>query len=246
MTKTEAKPLLNIDASALVRTISHELEYWKSNRVVTRYEEREIPSFDTAKTVELEGGNLSKVNRYCKTGDFVRFSGKRIPFITQGKFYEVHEKQAFAGWFIDDDDNERFIRSTVNMNDLDFEVFEVFEAASDVASWEIKSPNQQHAELIQWARMIVDKYTRYMSLVFKFEVDVENHTILAQLTGSFTRRVQAQSISKCPPGKVFNADIGKLISMFKILQIDIPREFTDAVQPRKELKKWTQQMLTDQ
>lgn len=88
-------------------------------------QETSIVEGSVVETAEHEGKLLRKVSRKCKTGDRVRFRGKHVAYITQGKFYEIYEIQEVAGWFMDDNGNERFIRSTVNMNDLEFEIFEV-------------------------------------------------------------------------------------------------------------------------
>lgn len=92
--------------------------------------------------------------------------------------------------------------------------------------------NQQRAELIQRAREFVEKEIKdYDGFYFTFVVNDEKRTVVGLVHGVYTEILRYRGIAKCMPGDVFNADIGKAIALAKALQIDIPREFMQAVQP---------------
>lgn len=125
------------------------------------------------------------------------------------------------------------------------------EAMDQVAT--IKSANQQRAELIQRAREFVDEHTRlkgpdgnydvpYMRIETKnlgifdnvyplFRVDEEKRTVVLLLKGAHTKKVLYKGIAKCMPNEVFNGWIGKAIALARALEIDVPVEFLEAVQP---------------
>ncbi|PIC88401.1 hypothetical protein CSV71_14830 [Sporosarcina sp. P21c] len=114
----------------------------------------------------------------------------------------------------------------------------------------LKSENEQRAELIQRAREFVQKYesveigdsnfhignTTAQYRFYKTEfVRKENKiTALVRWMNHGTevqREVRHVGRSKCMPGEVFNADIGKAITLARALEIDVPKEFVNAVQP---------------
>ena len=110
----------------------------------------------------------------------------------------------------------------------------------------IKSPNQQRAELNLRAREFVEsKYLRgnfgtekvihgyHGHNTVEFIVNREKNTVVAllRLAYGWTGKVEGKGIAKCIPGDVFNEWIGKAIALARAMEIDIPEEFTDAVQP---------------
>src|SRR6185312_2029016 len=96
-----------------------------------------------------------------------------------------------------------------------------------------KSPNQQRAELIQRAREFVEGQESEYYL--DFVVNTEKRTIVALIKLS-TGSVMTRGIAKCMPTDVFNDWIGKAIALCKALEIEIPKEFVEAVQPTEIVK----------
>jgi RNase H-fold protein (predicted Holliday junction resolvase) len=98
-----------------------------------------------------------------------------------------------------------------------------------------KSANQQRAELIQHAKEFIDNsiqnYFDFGITTFEFVVNAEKRTVVALERGNRTKTVYKKGIAKCHPNEVFNADIGKAVALSRALQIDIPIEFLEAVQP---------------
>lgn len=106
------------------------------------------------------------------------------------------------------------------------------------------TPNEQRALLIQRAREFVEEqkdgkgsyrvpddpfnpfYTRG-----EFIVNEEKRTVVVLLRGVNSGRVRARGIAKCMPGDVFNEWIGKAIALARALEIEVPQEFLQAVQP---------------
>ncbi|GKV65473.1 MULTISPECIES: hypothetical protein [unclassified Sporosarcina] len=130
------------------------------------------------------------------------------------------------------------------------------EAMDQVAT--IKSANQQRAELIQRAREFVEvkldslkdstvvngglkvkmrENPTYSSYVTKIEfiVNAEKGTVVALLRYVNKNEVLNKGIAKCMPGEVFNEWIGKAIALARALEIDVPVEFLEAVQPDKKV-----------
>ncbi|MGE7545030.1 hypothetical protein [Sporosarcina newyorkensis] len=109
-----------------------------------------------------------------------------------------------------------------------------------------KSPNQQRAELIRRARefveniigkypnfeMDIDRFTN-QAVSAKFHVNAEKRTVVALVHGYFSRKLVCKGIAKCMPGDVFNEWIGKAIALARALEIEVPVEFLEAVQPDK-------------
>lgn len=225
-----SKKLNELSKVELLNTITAAVEELTSREnAVTKYVAREIPSIvDGVETIEHDGKLLRKVDRGCKTGDWVRFSGEHARDITFGKFYEVFQAD---GWFRDDTEELRFVRSTVNVNNLDCEVFEVVGNVGYIHHVSNDKPltaNQQRVELIQQAREFVDGQEEFYR--FDFVVNEKKRTVVALIKLS-TGSVVMRGIAICMPGDVFNADIGKAIALAKALQIEIPQEFMNAVQP---------------
>lgn len=109
------------------------------------------------------------------------------------------------------------------------------------------TPNEQRALLIQQAREFVEERTKHVDKTIKgntgflfsfyqvgcveFVVNAEKRTVVALIRGADDDYIYKKGISKCMPGEVFNADIGKAIALARALQIEIPQEFLQAVQP---------------
>ncbi|PIC80516.1 hypothetical protein CSV75_01610 [Sporosarcina sp. P18a] len=109
--------------------------------------------------------------------------------------------------------------------------------------WE-KTQNEQRAELIQRAREFVEgqRVVRKGKKVYispgyvgfwcsaDFVVNADKRTVVCLLK-SASDNVRSKGIAKCMPGEVFNAEIGKAIALARALEIDVPKEFMQAVQP---------------
>lgn len=121
-----------------------------------------------------------------------------------------------------------------------------------------KTANQQRNELILRAKEFLKAniYRRrehcgldgdnisvdYKFLKLKFVVNAEKRTVVALLFfpgGIIYRR----AIAKCHPDEVFNEWIGKAIALARVLEIDIPSVFLNAVQPTEfvfgTVGRWT-------
>ena len=113
-----------------------------------------------------------------------------------------------------------------------------------------KSANQQRAELIQRAREFVGKYSpivrlgdstltdRVGDVSIEFVVNEGKRTVVViprrlYLTNSVVK--ESIGIAKCHPDDVFNADIGKAIALARALEIEVPEEFLDAIQPTEKV-----------
>ena len=115
----------------------------------------------------------------------------------------------------------------------------------------VKSPNQQRAELIQRAREFVEEHTKYNAkasggrgvsikpyyvAIPEFYTNEKKRTVTVLFKGVGTpNKLYAKGIAKCQPGEVFNEDIGKAIALARALEIDVPWEFLQAVQPTEKV-----------
>lgn len=114
-----------------------------------------------------------------------------------------------------------------------------------------KSANQQRHETIQRAREFVEKQKkeRGRDMVYitncpigywcnaEFIVNTDKRTVVALLkwVGLEGSSNKARGIAKCMPGDVFNADICKAIALARALEIEVPSEFQNAVQPDEKV-----------
>lgn len=211
-------------------------------------------------TIEHEGLLLRKVDRKCKTGDWVRFSGlpRHIKLTANDKFYEVVDGSFYK--------NDIGARQHVNgWSDGRFpEVFEEIPqegqnitqdmpiaAHSSGEKPKVKSPNQHRHETIQRAKKFVEEHQKDIpgfdglrnygnvfcrSHFYETEFHVKGNRVTAviyRVNPSRNRLNKKTLVGRaiCSVGDVFNEWIGKAISLCKALEIDIPQEFLDAIQP---------------
>lgn len=224
------KNLSELSGTELVTVMNEVMAEVKSRLdegTVTKYVARVIPS--TVETADHDGKLLRKVDRKCKTGDYVRFGDKFFKVISEDSYEHPGNKDAG------------------HISYLIKPYPEFFEVVGAVPQKIIKSPNQQRAELIQRAREfaegqrsktkcyeVPDKLSPVpWSCDAEFIVNTKNRTVTVLLRGCTSGKLRAKGIAKCMPGDVFNADIGKAIALAKALQIDISQEFLDAIQPSK-------------
>ena len=113
------------------------------------------------------------------------------------------------------------------------------------------SANQQRKEMIEQAREFVESkkngrghydvydpsspYSPWRCNV-EFIINEEKRTVVALLKGFDSSKIYAKGIAKCHPDEVFNADIGKAIALARALEVDVPKEFLNAVQPDELVK----------
>lgn len=97
---------------------------------------------------------------------------------------------------------------------------------------EPKTANEQRAELIQKAKEFVENESEFYFV--DFVVNEEKRTVVALIRFS-SGRVYTKGIAKCMPDEVFNAGIGKAIALARALEIDVPEEFLNAVQPTEKV-----------
>lgn len=195
-------------------------------------------------TIEHEGKMLRKVNRIADIGDYIRVIGQtKYGLLTENIFHGPVEKDIEGNLVVGDLPFHVYER-TVNRTCLTVEVFKVDFSA------EQRTVNQQRAELIAKAKEFVEKYQavrlkdkshdignitareHYYETEFftkgKKVTAVIYRLLFGETRGSYTSHVGR---ANCAPGDVFNEWIGKAIALAKALQIDIPVEFLDAVQP---------------
>lgn len=102
--------------------------------------------------------------------------------------------------------------------------------------------NQQRAELIRRAGAFVESnlneqgrlktHVIGLDLNYKVIINEEKRTVVILAFGfPDGSNVVRRGIAKCMPDEVFNADIGKAIALARALEIDIPQEFLNAIQP---------------
>lgn len=92
------------------------------------------------------------------------------------------------------------------------------------------TPNEQRAELIRKAKELNAPYEDN----FRFEVDEEKRTVFAYSVFQEEGRYNAVSgLSVCDSDEVFNEYIEKSIAILKALEIDVPDELLNAVQPEE-------------
>lgn len=71
----------------------------------------------------------------------------------------------------------------------------------------------------------------HLVLNSEFIVNEEKRTVVALLRGGRNSKVYSRGIAKCMPNEAFNVYIGKAIALARALEIDVPEEFVNAVQP---------------
>lgn len=93
----------------------------------------------------------------------------------------------------------------------------------------VKSPNQQRAELIQRAREFVEEHGDDFNFVVSEEE--ERFVYACKLVFGGKEVIVVSGKAVCHPYEVFNEYIGKAIAIARALEIDVPQEFLQAVQP---------------
>lgn len=168
-----------------------------------------------------------------EVGAIVKYLGgsKEYWFLISGENYRVlkrsiHPHENIPVLQIEDDregDGYSLIRpDTVHL----FEVVETL--VIELQDSPPKTNNQKRSGLNQRAKEFVEEYEDD----FHFEVDEEKRTVFAYSVFREEGRYNSVAgLAVCAPGDVFNADIGKAIALARALNINIPQEFLNAVQP---------------
>lgn len=179
--------------------------------------------------IEFEGNQYRKVDREARDGDVVKFS-ENLRGTTMNKHYKVH--------------------TGVKYYDNDNDLLDVYGWGKEpvVTVYELivqlKSVNQQRAEIIEKAKKFVEGQLAkgelkvpdskspnspwYLSN-FEFVVNTEKGTVVVLCKG-YEGVVRERGIAKCNPSDVFNEHIGKAIALGRALGLDVS-EFEQAVQP---------------
>ena len=202
-------------------------------------------------TIEHKGLVLRKVEREARRGDYVRVQHTDGYCFKPNKLYGPVENGSVKA---DSSTGRKEFEMSKVYNEFygrDASTIEVFEVVGAIPQ-NIKSPNQQRAELIQRAREFVNKYQAdpqdvdghgvgnytAKSCFYETEFHVKNNKVTAvvyPLILGNDRTMKPRHVGRaiCAPGDVFNADIGKAIALARALEIDVPGEFLNAVRPIK-------------
>lgn len=201
-------------------------------------------------TIEHNGLMLRKVERKVREGDYIRQnSDTKSDMILRGVVYgpvdeqlKVKGRDGFHYRIYPGDERYNRTKDTVEV----FEVVKSIELQDEPTEEPvpIKSQNEQRGELLYEA----DKFIRslkykesYFLLPTKtgvgievfasFIVDKENRTVTCTLKNRYQNHTCKRETARCHPNDVFNARLGKLISLSMCLGNEVPEKFLHAVQP---------------
>lgn len=201
--------------------------------------------------IEFEGAQYKKVDREAREGDvaILREPAEQTPYVKNDMPYKVVRGYNGKPYLISStaaylyDGHFGCTSETVDVYELIVEdnpypPFVIPEPAP------VKSPNQKRAEIIEKAKMFVEKQFDAYSRVRLFAkgsvryctpewvVNEEKRTIAVLLIGYESADIWTQGIAKCMPDDVFNEHIGKAIALGRALKLDVS-EFEQAVQPNE-------------
>lgn len=131
----------------------------------------------------------------------------------------------------------------------EYEVIVANEVVEPIPAPAPLTANQQRAQSIQKAKefkdALIDDVHGYYLITSKsgekflcdaiFKHNQTKRTTTCILVGAGTGYTRKKAVIHCQPNEVFNEPIGEVISLYKALQIDIPQEFLDAVQPDEKV-----------
>lgn len=204
--------------------------------------------------VEHEGLKLKRVDREAREGDYVRLVGNTSSLYTNGKIYgpvlRINGEICLEN---DEGVVPSLYRRRFNRTHETVEVFEVISAEKFEVEF---TANQKRAELIEQAKKfvklkseclkdspdVIGGYKRkekenpkfcYFVMESEFIVNSKKRTVVCLLKISNDNDIKSRGIAKCAPNDVFNEHIGKAIALARALEIDVPSEFLEAVQPNK-------------
>lgn len=180
--------------------------------------------------VTYDGLKLRKVNRVGRESDYVKIIKPWDSDLKTGGFYKIERVDGELG--IKDDDGFFW-----EGDHEDFEFVETYEVI-DVQAEKLPFPsieltaNQKRAKLIEKAKKFVEEHA-VTSHIVEFIVNRKKRTVVVLIKEYETGKVVARGIAKCAPGDVFNQWIGKAIALARAIEIGVPNEFFEAVQPNK-------------
>ena len=186
------------------------------------------PSTIVEDIIEFEGKQYKKVDREAQDGDVIVFTESEVGFVTAGKTYK-----AIGRHFVDDDGDEiNIYHGMANGSTETVDVYELMDGYNPqipiLEESNVKSPNQQRAEVIEKAKTFVDENG---GDDFHFEVDEKERQILAwKVARKGNGNEAVTGLATCHPNNVYNEHIGKAIALGRALGLDVS-EFENAVQP---------------
>ena len=198
--------------------------------------------------IDHNGLKLRKVDREAKKGDYVRLVGNSSSLYTNDKIYgpvlRINGEICLEN---DEGLTPALYRANFNRTRETVEVFEVISAEKFEVEF---TANQQRAALIERAKKFVEEASNrnypmrdgYSGIwlvsnhrkprhKLKFIVNSKERTVVALIKDTTFGKVVARGIAKCDPSDAFNIWIGKAIALARVLVIDVPQEFLEAVQP---------------
>lgn len=208
-----------------------------------------METFDELKTeiINVDKPEYETEKRKALTGDRVIITcGRHKGCVFTVKRHE--ESELFWGIDVEGLPKEPYIWTFVDSD------YEVIIEPEQVPIIKELTANQQREELIERAKKFVEvKLGSLMNSKFvnggyeakkrenpnfcewatkaEFIVNKEKSTVVALLKGARDPKIYSRGIAKCMPDEVFNEHIGKAIALARALEIDVPEEFMNAVQP---------------
>lgn len=214
--------------------------------------------------IEFEGNQYKKVDREAREGDVViivhELKFNPSAYIKTRKPYSVLRDE-----MITDKDSSGY-KGTFYVYDADYgrtpETVEVYELIKEGFNPQIPivdetaelSPNQQRAEIVEKAKLFVEKHltSNVEDVSFKnkgaikgfkgldasyccvpyLNVNEEKREVHFIGRNAISNKVKVRTVAECLPTDVFNEWIGKAISLGRALGLDVS-EFEQAVQPNE-------------
>lgn len=185
--------------------------------------------------IEHEGLKLKRVNRIAKPGDYIRPTIS-VGGLKSGEIYGPVKQDDIVDELVADGRLIYWRERTPST----VEVFEVVDVQAEKLPFpEVElTANQKRAKLIEQAKKFVEeqKYLSYNFYIFENNSVIpyfysKNNRVTCVLNGTDTGKAYSVGRADCSEGDVFNEHIGKAIALARALEIDVPGEFLNAVQP---------------
>ena len=197
--------------------------------------------------IKHEGKLYKKVNREAQVGDVVVFDNveHKTKRTKDGQPYLVYEDKYNTLRY----DNGHEYGNQVYGWERNCPIPDVYEPLE-----QLKTPNQQRAEIIEKAKGFVEENTNKLHILvpllekyhigesktaavdFRFDHECQfinekdSRTVVCLIRCKYTSKIYHKGIAKCSPTDVFNIHIGKAIALGRALGKDVS-EFVEAVQP---------------
>lgn len=198
-------------------------------------------STETVEEIIMHNGlKLRKVNRVGREGEYVKIIKSWDSDLKTGGFYKIECEDDELG--IKDDDGFFWEGDHEDFEHVEtYEIIDVQPEKLPFLKVELTA-NQKRAALIEKAKKFIEELKiKHFRNTYEYsgvhEVQAhfhrKNNRVTCVLNGFFTGKTYNVGRANCAPGDVFNADIGKAIALARALEIDVPREFLEAVQPNE-------------